>query len=131
MYCGNCGTNIPYGVSVCPNCGVQAGYGSNYCKNCGEVVTPMAAFCSTCGTALHNTVAATRKSRLIAGLLGIFLGGLGAHNFYLGYKGRGIAQLILTLMSFGIGSAWGMVEGILLLCGSYKQTDSTGLYLDK
>src|SRR5258707_374960 len=33
-----------------------------------------------------------RKSKLVAGLLGIFLGGLGVHRFYLGYIGIGIAQ---------------------------------------
>ena len=132
MYCGNCGSSLPYGANSCPNCGVQVGYGTNYCRNCGCVTTPGAAYCTNCGTALSNSTApVARKSRLIAGLLGIFLGGLGVHNFYLGYNGRAIAQLVLTLLSFGIGSMWGFVEGVMLLCGSYKQTDADGIYLDK
>lgn len=40
------------------------------------------------------------KSRVGFVLLGIFLGGLGIHNFYAGYSGRGIAQLLLTLFLF-------------------------------
>ena len=37
------------------------------------------------------------KSRAAYILLGLFLGGLGIHNFYAGYAGRGIAQLLLNL----------------------------------
>jgi TM2 domain-containing membrane protein YozV len=37
------------------------------------------------------------KSRVAFILLGLFLGGLGVHNFYAGYSGKGVAQLLLTL----------------------------------
>lgn len=40
-----------------------------------------------------------RKSRGIYIALGIFLGGLGIHNFYAGYYGRGIGQLALGLLA--------------------------------
>lgn len=40
------------------------------------------------------------KSRVSYILLGLFLGGLGIHNFYAGYTGRGIAQLLLSLFLF-------------------------------
>ena len=40
-----------------------------------------------------------RKSKAAAGLLGIFLGCFGFHNFYLGYTGRAVAQLLITLLS--------------------------------
>ena len=63
---------------------------------------------------------ADQKSKVAAGLLGIFLGGFGAHNFYLGYTGRAVAQLLITLLSFGIlapvSVLWGFVEGIVILC---------------
>ena len=136
MYCGNCGELLPYGTSSCPNCGMQVGYGTNYCKNCGQPVSYSSSYCPNCGACLGHGSASGRvypagKSRIAAGVLGVILGGLGVHNFYLGYTGRGIAQLILTLCSFGIGSVWGFVEGILLLCGGYKQTDASGRYLDK
>lgn len=40
------------------------------------------------------------KSRVTYVLLGLFLGGLGIHNFYAGYSGKGIAQLLLNIFLF-------------------------------
>lgn len=66
-----------------------------------------------------------QKSKIAAGLLGILLGCFGVHNFYLGYTGKAVAQLLLTLIGWaacGIGPAaaaiWGLVEGIMILTGS-------------
>ena len=56
---------------------------------------------------------------MAAGILGILLGALGVHNFYLGFTGKAVAQLLLTLLSCGILSVvsgiWGLVEGIMIL----------------
>ncbi len=61
-----------------------------------------------------------RKSKAAAGLLGIFLGCFGFHNFYLGYTGRAVAQLLITLLSIGlfapVSALWGFIEGIVILC---------------
>ncbi len=65
------------------------------------------------------------KSKLTAGLLGIFLGGLGIHNFYLGKTGIAVLQLILTIITCYIASLWGFIEGILILCGNIN-TDGNG-----
>lgn len=68
------------------------------------------------------------KSRTIAGILGILLGGLGVHRFYLGYVGIGLAQIAVTIVTFGVGWLWGFVEGILYLtqkAGTYS-VDATG-----
>lgn len=66
-----------------------------------------------------------KKSRIGAGLLGILLGGFGAHNFYLGYKGKAVTQLLITCLSFGflyfISSTWGLIEGILILVGTINK----------
>ena len=59
-----------------------------------------------------------QKSRLIGGLLGILLGGLGIHRFYLGYVGIGIVQIVVTIVTFGLGAIWGFVEGIMILVGA-------------
>ena len=63
--------------------------------------------------------ATDQKSKVAAGLLGIFLGCFGAHNFYLGNSGKAVAQLLITLLSFGflalISALWGFIEGILIL----------------
>ena len=64
----------------------------------------------------------------MAGLLGIFLGGMGVHNFYLGYSSKGFIQVCLFfggILTFGlstfIASLWGFVEGVLLLSGSIER----------
>lgn len=58
------------------------------------------------------------KSRMAAGILGLLLGGLGIHNFYLGYTGKGLAQLLITVLSFGllafVSGIWGLIEGIMI-----------------
>ncbi len=60
------------------------------------------------------------KERLTYILLGIFLGGLGVHNFYAGYTGRAVTQLILTLFFFWliipivVVSIWVIIELIVV-----------------
>ena len=66
------------------------------------------------------------KSRLTAGLLGIFLGGLGVHRFYLGYTSIGVLQILVTIATCGIGGLWGIIEGILILGGNGIKTDAEG-----
>lgn len=67
------------------------------------------------------------KSRLTAGLLGIFLGGFGVHRFYLGYLSMGVLQILVTIATCGIGALWGTVEGILILSGYRRlSTDAAG-----
>lgn len=73
---------------------------------------------------------ASSRSRLVAGLLGIFLGGLGIHRFYLGYSMVGVIQLVATIVTCGsVGSIWGFVEGILILTGNVITTDADGATL--
>lgn len=66
------------------------------------------------------------KSRMTAGLLGIFLGALGVHRFYLGYTSIGVLQILVTIATCGIGGFWGIIEGILILSGSGIKTDADG-----
>ena len=56
------------------------------------------------------------KSRLVALLLCLFVGGLGIHRFYAGKIGTGILWL-LTGGCFGIGC---LVDLIMIICGSFK-----------
>jgi len=58
------------------------------------------------------------KSKIAAGLLGIFIGSWGVHRFYLGFVGIGLLQIFVTLITCGIGGLWGFIEGILYLTGS-------------
>ncbi|MFB6890575.1 TM2 domain-containing protein [Kitasatospora sp. NPDC056327] len=64
------------------------------------------------------------KSKVVAGVLQILLGGLGVGRFYTGHIGMGIAQL-LTCGGFGI---WALIDGILFLT-SNDRTDAQGRLL--
>ncbi len=117
---------------VCIHCGYKTGCGTNYCTNCGNAAIAGATMCTHCGSLLASYVQQNAKSKLAAGLLGIFLGSLGVHNFYLGYTGKAVAQLLISLLTCGFGSVvssvWGLIEGILLLTGSIT-VDGNGLPL--
>ncbi|MDD7403614.1 MAG: TM2 domain-containing protein [Butyribacter sp.] len=133
MYCRNCGNQMADNAAVCVKCGVAAGMGTSYCPNCGQPTVPGAAACPNCGVMLTQPVpAGEQKSKMAAGLLGIFLGSFGVHNFYLGYTGKAVAQLLITLLTCGFGavvsSIWGLIEGILILTGSISQ-DGKGIPL--
>jgi hypothetical protein len=67
-----------------------------------------------------------RKSKLAAGLLGIFLGGFGVHRFYLGYTAIGVVQILVTIITCGVGHFWGFIEGILIIAGTTITTDADG-----
>lgn len=137
MYCKNCGQQLNPNSAVCLNCGVAVGTGTSYCPNCGAQTAPGAVICTNCGVSVTSTGAAPvvngqQKSKLAAGLLGIFLGYLGVHNFYLGNTGKAVAQLLISLLTCGVGAVvsaiWGLVEGILILTGSIN-TDANGVPL--
>ena len=110
---------------------------AKFCTNCGQELDSNASFCYSCGKKVgenktttkkeetintNNVDNSTQKSKMAAGLLGIFLGALGIHNFYLGYNNKAVAQLLITVLSCGILSfasgIWGLVEGIQILTGS-------------
>jgi TM2 domain-containing membrane protein YozV len=78
------------------------------------------------------------KSKVVAGLFGLFLGGLGIHRFYLGFTKVAVIQLVLTLVvsifTLGLGllfvGLWGFIEGIMILAGSaHFQRDAHGIPL--
>ena len=116
-----------------------------FCPYCGKELKDNAKFCASCGGNLelkkgnnnannvnnnvNNNVGVQSKSKIAAGLLGILLGAFGVHNFYLGYTGKAVGQLLLTLLSCGVLSfvsgIWGLIEGIMILTGSINK-DASG-----
>lgn len=126
MFCRCCGAQIPDMSTVCLKCGVPRGQGNHFCPNCGAQTDPLAVVCVRCGAPLTGVYGP--KSRLVAGLLGIFLGGLGVHNFYLGNTTRGVVQIILTCCTCSLAGIWGFIEGILILCGNIN-TDANNIPL--
>ena len=72
-----------------------------YCAHCGSQIADDAIVCVHCGRSTGKPVpVSVQKSRGVYIILGLFFGLLGIHNFYAGYNGRAIAQLLITVFTF-------------------------------
>ena len=111
---------------------------TRYCSKCGAVNDESAAYCASCQAplspvggyqpmqsvnqgvpgAMTDWKALGADKKIVAGICGILLGGFGVHKFILGYTTEGIIQLVVTLLTCGIGSIVGVVEGIIYLTKS-------------
>jgi TM2 domain-containing membrane protein YozV len=66
------------------------------------------------------------KSKVVAGLLQILVP-FGIGRFYIGDTGIGVAQLLVTIFTCGIGALWPVIDGIIMLASDSK--DANGLML--
>lgn len=104
-----------------------------FCKNCGKEIADNAVICVNCGVATQNAPVTSSKNKIVAALLAFFLGGLGIHNFYLGYKKKAIIQLVLSLVGsliiIGpiIVGIWAFVEFIMILIGKIDDAEGNPL----
>lgn len=109
-----------------------------YCTKCGSQNDDLAQYCSSCQAPLgsgstgagyqplqsvnqgqmQDWKAMGADKKLVAGLCGILLGGFGVHKFILGYTTEGIIQIVITMVTCGIGSIVGLIEGIIYLTKS-------------
>ena len=58
------------------------------------------------------------SKRIVCGICGILLGGLGVHRFVLGDAKGGIIRIIISVVTCGMGSLIGLIEGIMYLIKS-------------
>lgn len=63
------------------------------------------------------------RSRMVAGLLGIFLGPLGTHRFYLGYW---VLGLVMLATGGGCG-IWSLIDAVLVFLGKVPDADGRRL----
>lgn len=132
MFCRNCGKEVNAQAVACPGCGAPPKVEKKFCPNCGVNTTPIQVVCTQCGVSLATTsssLLAGPKEKLVAGLLGIFLGGLGIHKFYLGYNKEGLIMLLVSLLTCGMGatitSLIGLIEGVIYLTKSDEEFQQT------
>ncbi len=80
---------------------------------------------------IKGSGSAGEKSKVTAILLCVFLGVFGAHRFYTGKTGSGVAMLLITLLTFGLGvivtGIWNTVDFITLITGSFKDVQGNDL----
>lgn len=138
MYCRDCGQLVPNDSLKCAKCGTQKGLGDNYCYKCGtRLKEHNVEFCELCGANLNYNIDQVNgkiKNKLIAGLLALFLGGMGVHRFYLGYITIGVVQLVLWILGYFTGGLtwiiteiWAIVECILIFVGKIKDSSGNSL----
>ena len=61
------------------------------------------------------------NKKMLAGILGILIGSLGIHKFILGYTQEGIIQIVITVITCGMGGIIGLIEGIIYLTKSDEE----------
>lgn len=66
-------------------------------------------------------IATTDKSKIVAGVLAILLGGLGVQYFYCGKISGGFITLLLSIITFGIWSVLTFIQGIMMLCMTQQE----------
>lgn len=106
-----------------------------YCSNCGKEIADNAVVCVHCGCATKNyqvNNSGQNKSMLCAILLWFFLGGFGAHRFYLGHNASAILMLLCVLFCWLIipiliWGIWWIIDLFLLLTGSLIPKDGSKL----
>ncbi len=133
MFCRNCANDLDPKAVVCPACGFAPRQEKKFCHNCANPTEPNQAVCLKCGVALQGELSIGENRKLIAGLLGILLGWLGIHKFYLGYNTEGITMLVVSIAGYfltcGIATSVmaviGLIEGIMYLVKSDQEFEQT------
>lgn len=140
MFCRNCGNEVQgIGVIACMKCGCNPNEGMNYCPNCGASTTEKQIVCVKCGIGLQTENKKTpikkrkkAKDKITAGLLALFLGTFGVHQFYLGNTGSGIWRIVITVVGFLlfligplVTGIFALIEGIKYLAMSDEDFDET------
>jgi TM2 domain-containing membrane protein YozV len=88
-----------------------------FCRGCGKEIHRTATSCPHCGARQRS---GSRKSKTVAGILALFLGGLGIHRFYLG---QWIGLLYLLFCWTFIPSIIAFVEAIVFFVTSEEAWD--------
>lgn len=113
----------PYGAPVPPPSGEQAPpppYGQPYVQPSGYPPPPAGAvpYGASPGApyGVHPVtgIPYSDKSKLVAGLLQILIP-LGIGRFYIGDTKTGVWQLVVTVLTCGIGALWPFIDGIIML----------------
>lgn len=113
-------------MKTCPRCGRQADDAAQFCAGCGYGYAgggqqaPQQSYQQMNDNAF-DPCGPEGKSRGVAALLAILLGGFGIQYFYLGKAVAGIISIVLTAVTCGLWSVVMLVQGILMFCMTNQQ----------
>lgn len=137
MFCPRCGAKIQDAASFCSACGAPV-QGSSQGPSTlprrdapswpvsvprGSLPVPAAPY----GIEPHSGEPYSHRSKVAAGLLQIFLPGLGIGRFYTGHVSMGIAQLLVSVFTCGLGTLWPFIDGFLILLGDSRDAEGRPL----
>ena len=109
MKCEYCDNPVPNGATRCPSCGATVIQTSSMVIERTPETVPYQNPIS-----VDPYLYVDKKSRIVYVILAIVFGEIGVHNFYAGYIGRGIAQLLITVLTFGllfwVSWFWAIIE---------------------
>lgn len=128
--CKECGQQISDSASVCPHCGAPV-VKDVFCTNCGVKMPQDMKYCPHCGAPNPGYRNMYPKDRLTAGLLAIFLGGLGIHYFYMDKPTAGLLSIVLSLCTCGIWQIVMLIQGIIILTMTDGDFNEKYYYTDK
>lgn len=106
----------------CTKCGATNDDQAQHCASCQEPLSPVAGYqpmqSVNQGAGPMDLKPPGAEKKMVAGICGILLGAWGVHKFILGYTTEGIIQIVITLLTCGIGGIVGIIEGIIYLTKS-------------
>lgn len=73
------------------------------------------------GGQMQDWKARGADKKVLVGILAIVLNGLAVHKFMLGYTKEGIIQIVITIVTCGLGGIIGIIEGIIYLTKSDEE----------
>lgn len=113
-------------LTVCPQCGGNVSDQATSCPHCGAAVTPAYGPQPYGQQPYGQPQYPSGKSKVAAGFLCFFLGGLGIHYFYCGKSTMGIIFLLINILLgiFTLG-IWSLCMGVYLLICSIRMWASS------
>jgi len=120
VYCPQCGAPVNDGMYKCEYCGAaiaqpqpqaQPQYQPQYQPQPQQVV-----YVQQSAPVNYERANWPIKSKIVAALLALFLGGLGIHKFYLGQSGKGVLYLVFCWTY--IPGILAFIEAITILCSN-------------